>query len=149
MAKETERKFLIQQEFRHLSVREISIIQAYLSVDPERTIRIRIADQEGFITIKGRDNGKSFARNEWEYPILLSDANEIMKLCLPGIIQKTRYIIPFGDHLWEVDVFHGKNEGLVIAEIELASEDEQFEKPGFIGEEVTGKPEYNNSNLIK
>jgi adenylate cyclase len=149
MAKETERKFLIKQEFRHLAVRKISITQAYLSVDPERTIRIRIADNEAFITIKGRDTGKSFTRNEWEYSILISDANEIMKLCLPGMIQKTRYVIPSGDHNWEVDVFHGKNEGLIIAEIELSSEDEQFDKPDWVGEEVTGNPEYYNSNLIK
>jgi adenylate cyclase len=149
MATETERKFLVKGMFRHLSVREINIIQAYLSVDPKRTIRIRIADDKAYLTIKGPATGKSFARSEWEFPIPESDANEIMNLCLPGKILKTRYLIPSGHHTYEVDVFHDKNEGLIIAEIELASEDETFEKPDWLGDEVTGNPEYYNSNLIR
>jgi len=149
MATETERKFLVISEFRHLSVKELRITQSYLSNDPDKTIRIRIADNEAFLTIKSRLSKKSIARSEWEFPIPLSDAIEMMHVCLPGKILKTRYLIPSGKHTFEVDVFHDKNEGLVIAEIELSSEDEQFEKPEWLGEEVTGKPEYYNANLIK
>jgi adenylate cyclase len=149
MATETERKFLVKGEFRHLAVREISIVQSYLSRDPDKTIRLRIADDKGFLTIKSRNKTGSITKNEWEFPISLSAATEIMNLCLPGKIVKTRYLIPSGNHTFEVDVFHDKNEGLIIAEIELSSEDEQFERPDWLGDEVTGKPEYYNSNLIK
>jgi len=149
MATETERKFLVKGEFRHLAVKEVNISQSYLSVDPDKTIRLRIADDKAFLTIKSRISEKSIARSEWEFPIPLSDANEMMHVCLPGKIVKTRYLIPSGNHTFEVDVFHDKNGGLIIAEIELSSEDEQFEKPDWLGEEVTGKPEYYNANLIK
>lgn len=149
MPKETERKFLIRGEFRHLSVRKSEIIQAYLSIDPEKTIRLRIEGRKAFLTIKGRPQENSITRDEWEFKIPAAYAAEMMKLCLPGKIEKTRYIIPSGGHYYEVDEFHGKNEGLVIAEIELQSESEQFEKPGWLGEEVTGKPEYYNSSLKK
>jgi CYTH domain-containing protein len=149
MATETERKFLVKGDFRHLAVREISIIQAYLSRDQDKTIRLRIADNKGFLTIKSRSKTGSITKNEWEFQISLSAATEIMNLCLPGKIVKTRYLVPSGNHTFEVDVFHDKNKGLIIAEIELSSEDEQFEKPEWLGDEVTGKPEYFNSNLIK
>lgn len=140
MATETERKFLVKGEFRHLATREINIIQAYLSIDPDKTIRIRIADDKAFITIKGRASAGSISRGEWEFPVPLSDASEMMKLCIKGRIVKTRYLIPAGKHTWEVDVFHNENDGLVIAELELSSDDENFEKPGWLGEEVTGNP---------
>lgn len=149
MATETERKFLVKGEFRHFAVKEIKITQAYLSIDPAKTIRIRTADDKAFITIKNRPVGKSISRGEWEFQIPLSDAKEMMSLCLPGKIVKTRYHIPSGKHIYEVDVFHDKNEGLVIAEIELTSEDELFEKPDWLGDEVTGRAEYYNANLIK
>jgi adenylate cyclase len=149
MATETERKFLVKGEFRHLAVKEIKITQAYLSIDPAKTIRIRTADDKAFITIKNRPVGKSISRGEWEFQIPLSDAKEMMSLCLPGKIVKTRYHIRFGKHIYEVDVFHEKNEGLIIAEIELATEDEHFEKPDWLGDEVTGRAEYYNANLIK
>jgi adenylate cyclase len=149
MALETERKFLVKGNFRHLAVKEINIIQAYLCIDPEKIIRIRIADEEAFLTVKSHVTGKSITRNEWEYTIPVSEANDIMSLCLPGKIFKNRYIVPSGDHLYEVDVFHDKNEGLIIAEIELSSEDEQFEKPDWLDREVTGNPAYYNANLIK
>ena len=149
MATETERKFLIKGEFRHLAVKEIRITQSYLSIDRAKTIRLRIADNEAFLTIKSRISGKTIARSEWEFSIPFSDANEMMSVCLPGKIVKTRYLIPSGKHTFEVDVFHDRNEGLIIAEIELSSEDEQFEKPDWLGEEITGKPEYYNANLIK
>ena len=149
MAAETERKFLVKGEFRHLTAKKVRIIQTYLSVDPERTIRIRIAGREASLTVKGRPKARSITRDEWEIRITLNDAKEMMKICLPGKVDKTRYKIPSGKHLFEVDVFHDKNEGLVIAEIELASESERFEKPAWLGEEVTGKPGYYNANLIK
>lgn len=149
MATEIERKFRVKGEFRHLAVKEISIIQSYLSIDPDKTIRVRITDNEAFLTIKGRSSKNSIARSEWEFPIPFSDANEVMCVCLPGKIIKTRYLIPSGNHTFEVDVFHDKHEGLIIAEIELSSEDEYFEQPEWLGVEVTGIPEYYNANLIQ
>jgi adenylate cyclase len=149
MATETERKFLVKSEFRHLAVKEIKITQFYLSRDPDKTIRLRIADEKAFLTIKSRLTRESISRNEWEFRIPLSDATGMMNVCIPGKIVKTRFLIPSGKHTFEVDVFHDKNEGLIIAEIELSSEDEQFDKPEWLGDEVTGNPEYYNSNLIK
>ncbi len=149
MAAETERKFLVRGEFKHLAIKKVRIIQTYLSIDPDKTIRVRIAGRKAFLTIKGRPHGRSITRGEWEFQIPVTDAGEIMKICLPGKIEKTRYVVPAGKHMFEVDVFHDKNEGLVIAEIELAAESELFEKPSWLGEEVTGRPEYYNANLIK
>ena len=149
MATETERKFLIKSEFRHLAIKEIKIIQAYLSIDNNKTIRLRIANDNAFLTIKSRPGKNSITRKEWEVQISVTDAEEMMRVCLPGRIVKTRYLIPSGKHTFEIDVFHEKNEGLIIAEIELKSEDEYFEKPAWLGEEVTGKPQYYNANLIK
>ncbi len=148
MATEIERKFLVNGEFRHLSIKQSRIHQSYLSIDPDKTIRIRITDDKAFITFKGRIAGKTIARSEWEFKVPVKDAVEMRALCLPGQIEKTRYYIPSGRHTYEVDVFHGKNEGLVIAEIELTSEDEPFNKPEWLGEEVTGNPAYYNANLI-
>lgn len=149
MATEIERKFLVRGEFRYLAIKKVKITQTYLSIDPDKTIRIRIAGRKAFLTIKSKPHGRSIARGEWEIQIPKADAVEIMKICLPGKIEKTRYMIPAGKHMFEVDVFHDKNEGLVIAEIELSSESEKFKKPGWLGEEVTGKPQYYNANLIK
>jgi len=149
MATETERKFLVKSEFRHLSVREIKIIQSYLSIDTEKNIRLRIADDKAFLTVKSRPRKNSITRNEWEVQIPVKDAEEMMHICLPGRIVKTRYLIPSGKHTFEIDVFHEKNEGLVVAEIELAYDDEYFDKPEWLGEEVTGNPRYYNANLIK
>jgi adenylate cyclase len=149
MATEIERKFLVKSEFRHFAISDIRITQFYLLIDPDKTIRLRIADGKAFITIKSSMRKESMTRSEWEFLIPLSDANEMIQVCLPGKIIKTRYLVPSGKHTFEVDVFHDKNDGLIIAEIELSSEDEQFEKPGWLGEEVTGKPEYYNANLIK
>jgi adenylate cyclase len=148
MATEIERKFLVKGVFENLAVKKIRIRQSYFSVEPGRTIRLRIADEKGIITFKSNISNNSFSRNEWEFEIPLKDAEEMIKICLPGIIDKTRYFIPVGSHTFEVDVFHGKNDGLVIAEIELSSEEEAFEKPAWLGEEVTGNPSYYNSNLI-
>ena len=149
MATEIERKFLVAGEFRHLAVKEIMIIQAYLTIDPVKSIRLRIMGEMAFITVKSRIGEQVIARNEWEFPIPLSDAEEMIKVCLPGRIVKTRFLVPSGKHTFEVDVFHDKNEGLIIAEIELSYESEHFERPEWLGEEVTGKSEYYNANLIK
>ena len=149
MAKEIERKFLVKGEFRHLAREIKEITQAYLVIDHDKTIRIRISDKEAFLTIKGRPAPNSFGRDEWEVSVPLADAEEMMGICLPGKIVKTRYKIPSGNHIIEVDVFHDKNEGLVIAEIELASEEEDYIKPDWLGEEVTGNPAYYNANLKK
>ena len=149
MGKEIERKFLVKGEFIHLAIKEIKILQSYLSIDTDKTIRLRIADDKAFISIKSRVRNNSIIRDEWEIPVPVSEALEMMKICLPGKIIKTRYLVPFRRHVYEVDVFHDKNEGLIIAELELLSETEQFEKPEWLGEEVTGKPEYYNANLIK
>jgi Uncharacterized protein conserved in bacteria len=149
MATETERKFLVKSEFRHLAIREIKIIQSYLSIDPDKTIRLRIADDKAFLTVKSRPLENSITRNEWEVEIPVIDAQEMMSICLPGRIVKTRYMVPSGRHTFEIDVFHEKNEGLIVAEIELNSENEYFSKPDWLAEEVTGKPQYYNANLIK
>jgi len=149
MATETERKFLIKGEFRHLSVRKIAMIQSYLTIDSEKTIRLRIADDKGYLTVKSRPQKNSITRNEWEVEIPVTDAQEMMSLCLPGRIVKTRFLVPSGKHTFEIDVFHEKNEGLIVAEIELDSDDESFDKPDWLGDEVTGKPQYYNANLIK
>jgi adenylate cyclase len=148
MATETERKFLVKGEFKHLAVKNTEILQYYLSIDINKTIRIRIAEDKAFLTIKGRAPENSITRDEWEFQVPVSDAMEITKLCLPGRIEKTRYIIPSGKHIFEVDIFHGKNEGLIIAEVELAADNEEFDKPEWLGEEVTGRLEYYNANLI-
>jgi adenylate cyclase len=149
MATETERKFLVQGKFKHLAVKKIPIMQSYLTKDPDKTIRVRIADNKAYLTIKSRLFKDSIARGEWEFQIPVQDAYEMMKICLPGKIVKTRYIIPFGGHQFEVDEFHDKNEGLVIAEIELTTEDEHFDIPDWLGSEVTGNPDYYNSNMAK
>ncbi|HBC77273.1 MAG TPA: adenylate cyclase [Bacteroidales bacterium] len=148
MAIEIERKFLVRGEFKMYSVRKLEITQGYLSVDPARIIRLRISDKKAILSVKATEKQSGFSRHEWEFEIPFSEASEILKVCLPEVILKTRYLVPFGSHTFEVDVFHGRNEGLIIAEIELKSEDEFFEKPDWLGEEVTGKPEYFNSNLI-
>ena len=149
MAIEIERKFLVTGEFRHQAIKEIRIIQTYLTIDPFKSIRLRIAGKKAFLTVKSRKDEQSISRHEWEFPIPLSDAEEMIKVCLPGRIVKTRYLVPSGKHTFEVDVFHDKNEGLIIAEVELSSEDEYFQRPGWLGGEVTGRPEYYNANLIK
>jgi len=149
MAIETERKFLVSGRFRHLATKKTEIIQTYLVIDNIKTIRLRIADERAFLTIKSRPVRGSISRNEWETEIPVNDAREMMQICLPGKVVKTRYLIPFRNRTFEVDEFHDKNEGLVIAELELDSESDKFEKPEWLGEEVTGQPEYYNANLIK
>jgi CYTH domain-containing protein len=122
-------------------------MQGYICADPDRTVRVRVRGDKGFLTIKGRSSADGLSRYEWEKEIPASEAVELMALCGSGVIDKTRYLVPFGRHTYEVDVFHGANEGLVLAEIELAEEQETFEKPSWLGEEVTGDPRYYNSML--
>lgn len=147
MATEIERKFLLRHDGWRQGARGRRYRQGYLSTAVERVVRVRCVDDDAWLTIKGATKGVS--RLEFEYPIPLADAEAMLAdLCLPPIIDKTRYRIPHGAHCWEVDEFHGVNAGLVIAEIELGSEDESFERPDWIGEEVSGDPRYFNANLI-
>ena len=150
MLQEIEKKFLVKGDFRDEAFKAVHIVQGYLSRVPERVVRIRIKDQKGFITIKGKNNASSATRFEWEKEIPLDEARRLLELCEPGVIDKTRYLInnTDGKHTWEVDVFHGTNDGLVIAEIELGDENESFDKPEWLGEEVTGDQRYYNSNLF-
>lgn len=146
MGKEIERKFLvINDSYRESAVSSDSIKQGYLSRDPERTVRVRTRDDKGFLTVKGVTRGCE--REEFEYEIPFSDASHLLAMCLPPVIEKIRYIVPFGGRTWEVDVFEGANTGLTVAEIELGDSTEQFPLPDFIGKEVTGDPRYYNSNL--
>ena len=147
MAKEIERKFLVSGEFRQDSPESYRIMQGYICSDPDRTVRVRVRGDKGFLTIKGRSSEDGLSRYEWEKEIPVSEAFELMALCGSGVIDKTRYLVPFGKHTYEVDVFHGANEGLVLAEIELSDEQEAFEKPSWLGEEVTGDVRYYNSML--
>ena len=149
MAQEIERKFLVAGDFKAEVSKSTRIIQGYLSSVPERTVRVRVKGDKGFITIKGIGSESGASRFEWEKEIPVSDALELMKLCEPGVIDKTRYLVDVGEHIYEVDEFHGENEGLTVAEIELSSEEEEFVKPEWLGEEVTGDVKYYNSMLMK
>lgn len=145
---EIERKFLVTADsYKSESVRQTRITQGYLSNDPNRTVRVRIKGDKGFLTIKGASNKSGTTRVEIEEQIDLKKAETLLDLCLPGIIDKTRYEVHLGQHIWEVDQFYGLNKGLVLAEIELSSEDEIFIKPDWIGKEMTGDLRYYNSQL--
>ena len=146
---EIERKFLVVGPFKHLAVKQLSIRQGYLSIDPERNVRIRTANNNAFITIKGKTNESGMSRFEFEKEITLEEAELLFKLCIGYLIEKTRYHVPFEGHLFEVDIFAGANEGLILAEVELKSEAEDLKKPDWIGEEVTGIKRYYNSHLIQ
>ena len=150
MAQEIERKFLVKDSsFKELAFSSSRIAQGYICSSRGRTVRVRIRDEKGYLTIKGPAGENGLSRYEWEKEIPLDEAQELMKLCEPGMIDKTRYLVQSGNHVFEVDEFYGENEGLVVAEVELSSENESFEKPDFIGEEVTGIAKYYNSFLMK
>ena len=150
MAIEIERKFLVKNDgFKSESIKEKRITQGYLSSVPERTVRVRIKGEKGFMTIKGMGNESGATRFEWEKEISVEDTKDLLKICEPGIIDKTRYIVKSGEHTFEVDEFYGENDGLTVAEVELSSEDEKFDKPNWLGEEVTGDVRYFNSMLMK
>ncbi|MDC9721506.1 MAG: CYTH domain-containing protein [Urechidicola sp.] len=150
MSKEIERKFLIKGNFKSLVIKKNRIVQGYLSLVPERAVRVRIKGDLGFITIKGISNESGVSRYEWEKEIPLNEAKELLAICEPGVIDKTRFIVKAdGNLVFEVDEFYGDNEGLIIAEIELPTEDAIFTKPSWLGEEVTGNEKYYNASLIK
>ena len=146
---EIERKFLVTSNaFMAQATMQYEIMQGYLCEEPGKTIRVRIRDTRAFLTIKSSRLREGLAKFEWEREIDLADAQEMMQICLPGAISKTRYIIPTNnERKWEVDVFHGRLDGLVLAEIELGDEHEAFERPDWLGEEVTGQPQYYNANM--
>ena len=149
MAQEIERKFLVAGDFRPFVRKAIRITQGYLNSAPERTVRVRIKGEKGFITIKGKASESGASRFEWEKEIPVDEVRELLKICEPGVIDKTRYLVDAGNHTFEVDEFYGDNEGLTVAEVELGSEDEAYEKPFWLGEEVTGDVKYYNSMLMK
>lgn len=149
MAQEIERKFLVIGDFKSQAFEQSRIVQGYISSARGRTVRVRIRNGRGYLTIKGASNESGTSRYEWEKELSLHEAEELMKLCEPGVIDKTRYLIRSGEHIFEVDEFYGENEGLIVAEVELNAEDEAFVKPSFIGQEVTGDVRYYNSQLMK
>jgi adenylate cyclase len=147
---EIERKFLTTSEaFKKEAFAQNRIAQGYLSSVPERTVRVRIKGDKGFLTIKGASNETGLSRFEWEKEIPVEEAAALLKLCEKGVIDKTRFEVKIGNHIFEVDEFHGKNDGLIIAEVELKSETEAFEKPAWLGKEVTNDSRYYNSYLSK
>ncbi len=149
MALEIERKYLVIGDFKPFSAEENRIVQGYLSSVPGRSVRVRLIGGRGYLTIKGPGNASGISRFEWEREIPSNEAEDLLTLCEPGMIEKIRYRVPVGSHWYEVDEFLGHNTGLIIAEIELGHEDETFEKPSWLGREVTGEPEYYNSSLMK
>jgi adenylate cyclase len=142
---EIERKFLVADRSCLMGVNGVRIAQGYLSLDPDRTVRVRLAGDDAWITIKGRSDG--LRRAEFEFPIPPDDASELLAMCLHSVIDKTRHRIASGDHVWEVDVFHGDNQGLVIAEVELSDESDLPHLPPWLGAEVTHDPRFLNANL--
>ena len=147
---EIERKFLVKSDnYKKEAYTKSRIVQGFLSTNPERTVRVRINGKQGFLTIKGKSNEKGTTRFEWEKEISIEEAEALLYLCEPGVIEKLRYEVKIGKHIFEVDEFSGANEGLVIAEVELESEDETFEKPDWLDKEVTGNIAYYNSQLSK
>ena len=150
MSLEIERKFLVlNNSYQQTVQRKTRILQGYLNSNPERTVRIRIRDQQGYLTIKGKSSEDGTSRYEWEKLIDLTDAEQLLTLCELGLIDKIRYEVPVGQHTFEVDEFFADNQNLVVAEVELNSADEAFEKPSWLGEEVTGDKRYYNSQLMK
>lgn len=147
---EIERKFLIVSDaYKKQAFSQKRIVQGFLNTNPERTVRVRIKGNQGFLTVKGKGNDSGVSRFEWEKEISVREAKELLKLAEPGIIDKIRYEVQLGKHVFEIDEFSGDNKGLVIAEIELSSENENFEKPDWLGIEVSGIKKYYNSQLSK
>ena len=150
MSLEIERKFLVKNDdFKSESYAQKSIKQGYLNSDKNRTVRVRIADEKAFMTIKGKSNATGTTRFEWEKEIDKTEAESLLLLCEPSIIDKTRYLVKVGNHTFEVDEFYGDNQGLTVAEVELNSETETFTKPSWLGKEVTGDVKYYNSSISK
>ncbi|WP_224485089.1 CYTH domain-containing protein [Robertkochia aurantiaca] len=147
---ETERKFLVSsQDFKEEAIDQKQIKQGFLNTHPERTVRVRVSDRKAFLTVKGIGNSSGTTRFEWETEIDPKEAENLLAICEPGKLEKTRYLVRQGEHIFEVDEFHGENEGLIVAEIELEHEDDVFVKPVWLGKEVTGDIRYYNSQLSK
>lgn len=149
MAIEIERKFLVKGEFKSLAKEQLLIKQGYLSSVPERIVRVRIKGNRAFLTVKGVGNASGLSRFEWEVEIPIPEAEQMLQLCEANLIHKTRFLIEFENHTFEVDEFYGENEGLILAELELGFEEEEFEKPDWLGVEVTNDLKYQNSMLLK
>lgn len=150
MSLEIERKYLINgDDYKALSHKQTRIVQGYLSSVPERTVRVRIKGEKGILTIKGIGSASGASRFEWEQEIPLEEAKSLLEICEPGVIDKTRYLVNFGVHTFEVDEFYGDNQGLTVAEVELESEQQEVNKPQWLAEEVTGDVRYYNSMLMK
>lgn len=146
---EIERKFLVRGEYKSLATSHSRIVQGYICSERGRTVRVRIRDSHGYLTIKGPASGNGLSRYEFEKEITLDEALSLLRLCEPGIVDKIRWLVPAGNHVFEVDEFLGDNAGLVVAEVELRTEDDVFECPDFLGREVTGERKYYNSQLRK
>lgn len=147
---EIERKFLVTSlDYKKVATSRKRIVQGFLNTHPERTVRVRIKKDSGYLTIKGKSNEAGTSRYEYEQEIALTDAEKLLELCEEGVIEKIRYEVPFENHLFEVDEFYAENEGLILAEVELQYEDEEFKKPVWLGVEVTGDVKYYNSQLSK
>ena len=150
MAVEIERKFLVVgDEYRRMAYSSDRIVQGYICRADGNSVRVRIRDGRGYLTIKGPSLDGGFSRYEWEREISLSEAEDLLLLCRDAKIDKRRYLVKCGNHTYEVDEFYGDNEGLVVAEIELSDKDEAFERPSFLGREVTGEARYYNGHLTR
>ncbi|WP_434927553.1 CYTH domain-containing protein [Shewanella sp. HL-SH2] len=150
MTVEIERKYLVHNDqFKSLAHRSTRIVQGYLNSEKSRTVRVRIMGEQGFLTIKGISNQAGLSRFEWEKEISVQEAQDLLKLCEQGVIDKTRYLVEYQNQVFEVDEFYGDNQGLVVAELELESEQQAVTKPDWLGEEVTGDNRYYNSSLMK
>lgn len=147
---EIERKFIVlNEDFKSFATIKKDIAQGYLNTNPNRTVRVRIANDKAFLTVKGKGNDTGMTRFEWEKEIPVKEAQSLLLLCEKGVIEKTRFEIPVGNHVFEVDEFYGENQGLVMAEIELSHENEPFEKPSWLGKEVTNDQRFYNAYLSK
>lgn len=147
MALEIERKFLVEGDYKSFATSHSRIVQGYICSERGRTVRVRLRDDKGYLTIKGPSRNNGLSRYEFEKEITKDEALSLFCLCEPGVIDKIRWLVPAGAHTFEVDEFFGDNEGLVVAEVELGSEDEDFARPPFLGQEVTGDRRYYNSSL--
>ena len=147
MSIEIERKFLVNGDYKSVAISHTRIIQGYICSQRGRTVRVRIRDRQGYLTIKGPSMAGGLSRYEFEKEITLDEALSLLRICEPGIIDKVRWLVPMGKHTFEVDEFFGENEGLVMAEVELSDENEAYERPPFLGREVTGDRRFYNSCL--
>ena len=147
MSIEIERKFLVKGPFKEQAASRTHIIQGYISSQKGRTVRVRLRDKKAYLTIKGPSRDGGLSRYEFEKEITIDEGLSLLTLCEPGVIEKDRWLVPCGNHTFEVDEFFGENEGLLLAEVELSAPDEPFEKPSFLGQEVTGDRRYYNSSL--